>query len=205
MNRNEIEKRWEERVVLNGWDQQGAEGAKAYLEKYGKKIGEDKLLAFADYATELGLTEFAKEFKSRLTPATVSIKEVTRQQAVTAGFNDDAINQFDDGASNETPLAKQPNRVMLFETTVAVLAANNVGSLCGDVPNHCFKKIATKFPDVEVRGCLDKVANSVGCVDMKVANEKMGEQISNLADKGGGSLRFDGDGANNSWEYFETE
>jgi hypothetical protein len=62
----EIIKRWNERVVPNGWDKQGAKGAKAYLEKYGKKIGAEKLQAFVDYATELGLIEFAKEFKSRL-------------------------------------------------------------------------------------------------------------------------------------------
>jgi len=203
MNRNEIEKRWKERIVANGWDKMGAEGAKTYLEKYGKKIADDKLLAFADYATELGLTEFANEFKSRLTPA-IPIKEVTLQYAVASKFNDDAINQFNDGDE------QGGREVILFETTVAVLAANNVGSLCGDVPNHCFKKIATKFPDVEVRGCLDKTANSVGCVDMKVVDEKMGEEISELADNGRGSLRFDGgngqDGqTEGQWEYFETE
>jgi len=198
MNRNEIEKRWKVRIVSNGWDKQGADGAKAYLEKYGKKIGDDKLLAFADYATELGLIEFANEFKSRLTPA-VPIKEVTLQYAEANHFNDDAIDEFNDQFGESTTNA------VLFESTVAVLAANNVGSACGNVPNHCFKKIATKFPDVEVRGCWDKTANIVGCVDMKVVDEKMGEKISNLAYQGGGSLRFDGDGANNSWEYFETE
>lgn len=46
----EIRDRWKERMVPNGWDKMGAEGAKAYLAKYGKGIGKDKLKVFSDYA-----------------------------------------------------------------------------------------------------------------------------------------------------------
>lgn len=202
----EIIKRWNERVIANGWDKMGAEGAKAYLEKYGKNISNEKLLALADYAREISiptliskkLIEFEIEMRSHMKNLP-KIKEVTRQYAQAQKFNEDAINQFDDGDE------EGGREVMFFESTVGILAANYVGSACGAVPNHCFIKIATKFPDVEVRGCLDKTTNSTGCVEMKVDDEKMGEKIEELADKGGGSFRFDGDGANNSWEYFETE
>lgn len=38
----EIEKRWNERIVPNNWHTMGREGTKAYIEKYGKKLGEEK-------------------------------------------------------------------------------------------------------------------------------------------------------------------
>lgn len=61
MSSKAIIKRRNERVIPNGWDEMGAEGAQLYLEKYGKTIGPEKLQAFADYAYSLSLTEFGDE------------------------------------------------------------------------------------------------------------------------------------------------
>lgn len=58
-----IIKRWNEKVVPNGWDKMGAEGAQLYLEKYGHNIGPEKVQAFADYAYSLGFKEFGDEMK----------------------------------------------------------------------------------------------------------------------------------------------
>jgi hypothetical protein len=44
----------------------GTEGAKLYLEKFGKNIGNQKLQAFAEYAYSLGLKEFGDEMIANL-------------------------------------------------------------------------------------------------------------------------------------------
>ena len=59
MKESDIVKRWNERIVRNGWDKEGKSGASAYLEKYGRNIGDEKLQALADYARKMGCVEFA--------------------------------------------------------------------------------------------------------------------------------------------------
>jgi hypothetical protein len=61
-----VEERWNSRVVANNWDEMGTEGAKLYLEKFGKNIGNQKLQAFAEYAYSLGLKEFGDEMIANL-------------------------------------------------------------------------------------------------------------------------------------------
>jgi hypothetical protein len=56
-----VAERWNSRIVVNNWNEMGAKGAEAYLAKFGKGIGNQKLQAFADYAYELGLKEFGDE------------------------------------------------------------------------------------------------------------------------------------------------
>jgi rubrerythrin len=58
--------RWESRVVANGWDEMGADGAMAYLVKYGKTMGEQKMEAFAEYADMQRKYEFAAEMRRQL-------------------------------------------------------------------------------------------------------------------------------------------
>jgi rubrerythrin len=58
--------RWESRIVPRGWDRMGADGALAYLEKYGKTMGEKKMQAFAQYARFQGAYEFAAEMMRQL-------------------------------------------------------------------------------------------------------------------------------------------
>jgi hypothetical protein len=61
-----VAERWESRVVPRGWDRMGADGALAYLEKYGKTMGEAKMQAFAQYARFQGANEFAAEMMRQL-------------------------------------------------------------------------------------------------------------------------------------------
>lgn len=59
VSEKDIAKRWDERVVPNGWHELGAAGARAYLEKYGRNISMDKANALAEYARQRGYDEFA--------------------------------------------------------------------------------------------------------------------------------------------------
>jgi len=61
-----VAQRWEDRVVSNGWDRMGADGALEYLNKYGKTMGEEKMKAFAEYALFQGAREFAAEMMRQL-------------------------------------------------------------------------------------------------------------------------------------------
>jgi len=61
-----VAQRWEDRIVSRGWDRMGADGAIAYLEKYGKTMGEQKMKAFAEYALMQGAREFAAEMMRQL-------------------------------------------------------------------------------------------------------------------------------------------
>jgi len=60
----EIEKRWNERIVPNGWHTMGREGAAAYIKKYGKKMGEDKRQWFYCWANRQKCKEFAEGIRS---------------------------------------------------------------------------------------------------------------------------------------------
>ena len=62
----DIEKRWNERIVPNGWDKMGSEGAELYMEKYGRGMGNDKKLAFVDYARSIDCNEFADYIEGTL-------------------------------------------------------------------------------------------------------------------------------------------
>lgn len=66
MKESDIAERWENRVVPNGWDEMGAEGAIAYLEKYGRGIKSAKVQALADYARKMGCDDFAEELEERI-------------------------------------------------------------------------------------------------------------------------------------------
>ena len=59
INEKDIAKRWTERIVANGWQNEGRVGAMAYLEKYGRNISCDKVQAIADYARKQGCEDFA--------------------------------------------------------------------------------------------------------------------------------------------------
>ena len=56
----EILERWNDRIVANGWDSQGADGVNAYLAKYGKGIKPAKLIALAVCAESKGANGFAQ-------------------------------------------------------------------------------------------------------------------------------------------------
>jgi len=60
-----IAERWEERVVANSWHVMGEPGAEAYLKKYGKGIGADKVKAIARYAEDQGYKVIARGFWKR--------------------------------------------------------------------------------------------------------------------------------------------
>lgn len=192
VNEKEIAKRWNERVLPNAW-QTDAKGAVLYLTKYGKNISNDKLQAFADYARKQGCEAFAKHMESVMTAEVKSsIKEVTIAEAEKENFHGDIID-FANGVAGSK----------IIVATIQQLADMGIGSCCGNVGNKCFVKLAEKFPNILVRGALH--GNEMSSVEMKISNDRMGYAISSLADKGDGSYRYDGDGADHSWEYFETE
>lgn len=57
-----INKRWETRVVTQGLDAQGADGARAYLARYGNNIAAPKVIDLALCAQANGATEMAMAF-----------------------------------------------------------------------------------------------------------------------------------------------
>lgn len=204
MSKKDIEKRWNERIVPNGWDKMGAAGAQAYLEKYGKNIGEDKLKAFAERALSLGLGEFANAMLSKTND---NWKEVSLSYADSHGFNGDIIDQYNDYKDDGV-------KVKIVVTTIGELAKKGAGTLCGAVGNSCYQEIAKKYPNIQIRalyfpegdgddpsGCNTP---ATGSPDMKISSDQEGEEIEDLAYQGGGSLRFDSIGPD-GWAYFETE
>ena len=62
MSRSDIEDRWRNRIVPNGWNGMGEEGAKLYLKKYGRNISEEKLRNLANCAREHSCLDMAKGF-----------------------------------------------------------------------------------------------------------------------------------------------
>jgi hypothetical protein len=58
----EAEERWQGRIVANGWDQQGEDGAQQYLSVYGKSIGAPKCINLAFAALAHGCPEVADGF-----------------------------------------------------------------------------------------------------------------------------------------------
>ena len=57
-----INKRWETRIVTQGLDTQGADGARAYLARYGNNIAAPKVIDLALCAQAKGAQEMAKAF-----------------------------------------------------------------------------------------------------------------------------------------------
>ena len=57
-----IRKRWQERVVANGWHEMGEEGAAKYLADYGQNIGAPKVIQLARQAEAAGCPEVALGF-----------------------------------------------------------------------------------------------------------------------------------------------
>jgi bifunctional non-homologous end joining protein LigD len=55
----DIAERWQKRVVVRGLDKQGRNGALAYLDSYGKRIGAKKVVKLAAMAESVGAKEFA--------------------------------------------------------------------------------------------------------------------------------------------------
>ena len=129
------------------------------------------------------------------------IKEVTYQYAKDNGFNRDILDAYN-GAKDEGTEAK------IIEATIQDLADANIGTCCGIVGNSCFREIIKKYPNwgkVELRAILYVKDNDIGWPDIKIVSKGQGYAIQRLADKGGGSLRFEDAGDTNGWWYFETE
>lgn len=195
-----LQKRWQDRVVANGWDKMGTEGCKLYLKKYGKNIGIEKLKAFIDFTKNLGLEEWVQCFEKELDSVSEH-KIVSIEFAVEHEFNGDIIDTYncliDDG--NKT--------AQIIETTIEYLAKENAGTWCGVMGNLCFKEIAKKYPKNKIRTCffIDADNNRTCCssCEIWINNKKEGYDIEKLADRGEGILRFDGEGK--GWNYFETE
>ena len=57
-----INKRWETRIVTQGLDTQGADGARAYLARYGNNIAAPKVIDLALCAQAKGAGEMAMAF-----------------------------------------------------------------------------------------------------------------------------------------------
>jgi bifunctional non-homologous end joining protein LigD len=57
-----INKRWETRIVIQGLDAQGADGARAYLARYGNNIAAPKVIDLALCAQAKGAQEMAMAF-----------------------------------------------------------------------------------------------------------------------------------------------
>jgi hypothetical protein len=101
----DISERWVNRVMANGWDADGAPGAEAYVKKYGKGIGEAKMIALAIHAKNILLPnrQGATDFSERLW----EIAFERFGENVSAGFTQDPVLTCFD----EIPAALQPSTV----------------------------------------------------------------------------------------------
>lgn len=97
------------------------------------------------------------------------------------------------------------------DITIGELAALGAGTVCGSVGNKCFtfmvpkyekRKVKCWFHPNEPNGCGPSVN---GMVHIKVQTETTAEKIEHLADKGGGSLRFEGESVFEGYMEFEVE
>jgi hypothetical protein len=130
---------------------------------------------------------------------------VTREYAEVNNFNGDILDQYD---SDDNGVGQ--DRLSIVETTIGELAKRKVATFCGDsrhAHNQPFVSIATKYPKHKVRCCVEdnKGKLTVGCVDIFIDSEVEGEDISGMADMGGGTLRCDYCGEGACWTYFENE
>jgi len=202
-----IIERWISRVLANDWHL-SAEGADAYLEKYGKNISNDKVQALADYARAEGCELFALGMECHLNEAN---KLYTVEDAEEIGFNDDMISEAQDPQDSY----KSMN---LMETTAKYLAEIKAGTACGSVPNQAWVPIGRKYPNLRVRVLLMEMKAKdskgkefnhffTGSPDIKLDSKKVADDISSLANDdlngGHGSLR--GEYHKPGWTYFETE
>jgi hypothetical protein len=206
VSQKEIMKRWEERVVANGWED-SAEGARSYLEKYGKNISNEKLQAFADYARSECYDDFADEMEEHIKEDVVEIDnnlpeftEFTFEQV------ENDVEWCDDSKDfymNEVEDGTDPNNFRFVETTFKYLGKLGMGVQCGTVGNKCFEGMAEKMPNVRIRCLIDLRDNTIPSPFIFVNSESEGEKISRLCGKFGGSLRCDF--TEKGWTYFETE
>jgi hypothetical protein len=58
----DIRERWESRIVSNNWHQAGAEGARLYLQRYGRNVKSPKLYGLAAISEEMGYPALAYGF-----------------------------------------------------------------------------------------------------------------------------------------------
>ena len=59
-----LEKKWNEIIVSNGWHKQGRKGAEEAIKTYGNYINVQRASALAEYARERGSSEFAIEVEA---------------------------------------------------------------------------------------------------------------------------------------------
>lgn len=98
-----------------------------------------------------------------------------------------------------------------IEATIGELADLKVGTSCGQVGNTCFVELAKNYKHRLVRGWLsDKpIGNEAmhlnGMVHIKMQTESTAEKLSRIADRGNGSLRFEGESVFENFMSFEIE
>ena len=128
----------------------------------------------------------------------------------------DEINEaLDDNGESE-------DGCIAIEATVNELADLEVGTVCGSVPNQCFKVLQEKgFGKKLCRGWYNertpifnhdtKTFDSTfrrsvyGMFHIQITSEKIARRISNLAYEGGGSLRDSGESLWKGFWEFEIE
>lgn len=173
---SEIDKRWKSRVVPNNWHTMGKEGARAYLKKYGKNIGQSKVDAFYEYATVHGAREFAegiREFsksranqKSKTPIPPVSIPKtvtpiVCSFDTVKNIWNKEIIENYKElldlyrGFKHLLP-EKNPFLPFFVECPISHLVEIGAGTMIGGLPNSAWKGLGTNpnFNDLVVRTVL---------------------------------------------------
>lgn len=150
----------------------GAEGARAYLKKYGKGIGQEKLNALGEYARDNGYTDFADEvekqyrakFSNIFTPAVPSVSAKKPEDLITefsyaraSGiFNTEILSDYTELMTLWDNLTKEereslPNAPKLIECPVWHLRDLKAGTMVGKLPNQAWVEIAEILPNLLVR------------------------------------------------------
>lgn len=121
---------------------------------------------------------------------------------------DDSIDQYvDDEEEGLDP--------KLVSTTSKELSEFKISTMCGSEDSNSFKLVAEKYPDLKINTCISNSfegeGKKCGSCMILINSKEQGEDISDLVDKSGGSLRFDTcfeyqDGIEfPMWAYFESE
>ena len=103
-----IRKRWQERIVANGWQEMGEEGATKYLDRYGQNIGAPKVIQFARHAEAEGCPEMAQGFWRKayelelgLAPPAADVDDEPVPVPVPSKLNESDIREMEAGKDSE--------------------------------------------------------------------------------------------------------
>jgi len=134
-------------------------------------------------------------------------------------LTDDEINDMDapwsnciDDCINDLENVDDYGPSCIVKCTLKDLHVAQYRSFCSsdDSSETCFKFASEKYPNTQVITCIHENDKTTSSCSILITSFEQGEDIMNLIQQGGGSLRFDNAGTTKikpegEWFYFENE